>query len=310
MVQLFDINTLEPLDSYFIFFASRAAARAYKLQAHALFGPLRHATSQQLSSPLVQGPFRTLSSSEGQTFTLAPPSPAPLSLKLYALPGSTEARVQPYTIEHILASASVHSFGSARGSASNTRTSTSTTHHQHVIVSLEGGAVDTPTFRDLVHQDGHARNLAWDLTDLKPYFARKLSESRPDGKRRHKKVPNNKSNDKANDAKVTTGIGGRHLRPVHDAWVATLQGNHGRGRRDEGTKGTDADGCGSASASSPNEGPIRSARFVMTFRDALEAQRFVRSWHRREFLVNSPHTLEVSSSLQTTNITVNAIMPF
>ncbi|KAL2755184.1 hypothetical protein ACRALDRAFT_2042958 [Sodiomyces alcalophilus JCM 7366] len=314
VVQLFDVNTLEPLDSYFIFFTSRAAARAYKSQADALFGPLRHATSQDLSSPMFYAPFETLFNSDpnsvGQTFTLAPPSPAPLSLKLYALPGSTEARVQPYTVEHILAAASVWSSGSAGGSAANGAASTSPSHHQYVIVSLEGGAVDTSTLRDLVHQDGQVRNLAWDLTDLKPYFARKLSESRPDSKRKPKKVLNNKSNGKAKEAQLATGLVEEQLGPTSDASDATAQSNHGGCGSDEQTKGTDTDGGSGSNASRKTERLAKSARFVLSFRDALEARRFVRSWHRREFPLSSSNSPESSSGQQTQSITFNAIMPF
>ncbi|ROT39410.1 hypothetical protein SODALDRAFT_332853 [Sodiomyces alkalinus F11] len=314
VVQLFDVNTLEPLDSYFIFFTSRAAARAYKLQAHALFGPLRHATSQQLSSPLFYGPFPTGSDSDPdqQTFTLAPPSPAPLSLKLYALPGSTEARIQPFTIEHILAaSASIPSLGSTGKGSTNTATSASSSNHQHVIVSLEGGAVDVPTLLGLVRQDGQERNLAWDMTDVKPYFARKYSEPRPDSKRKQKKAVKNKSNGKAPEIEATNGETRGQLGLSSEASDGALEGGDGAYGIDKGTRGTDAGGDCGFNGNMKTEGPVKSARFVVSFRDALEARRFVRTWHRREFSLSSPTSLESTpNQQQIQGITVNAIIPW
>ncbi|CRK38062.1 hypothetical protein BN1708_020441, partial [Verticillium longisporum] len=90
--------------------------------------------------------------------TLAPPSPAPLNLKLYALPPSTAARLGAFTLAKTLPAPEKSVEGA-----------------QRVVVSLQGGALPPAAFWGLVRRDGEERNLAWDVLEMQPYFAQKAS---------------------------------------------------------------------------------------------------------------------------------------
>ncbi|EEY15503.1 predicted protein [Verticillium alfalfae VaMs.102] len=80
-----------PLDSYFILFTSRAAARAYQREAEQLYSRARADAAKQDLTPAPPA-------DDIPPFTLAPPSPGPLNLKFYALPPSTAARLGAFTL--------------------------------------------------------------------------------------------------------------------------------------------------------------------------------------------------------------------
>ncbi|KAM0284584.1 hypothetical protein ACHAQH_001950 [Verticillium albo-atrum] len=166
VIHLHDRNTLAPLDSYFIVFTSRAAARTYQREAEQLYSRARaDSTTQDMAVAPIPD--------DAPPFSLAPPSPAPLSLKLYALPPSTASRLGALTLAKTLPAEETPVEGA-----------------QRVVVSLQGGALAPAALWGLLRRDSEERNLKWDVLETQPYFAQKAS-NRQDSKRHGKqtKIP-------------------------------------------------------------------------------------------------------------------------
>ncbi|KAM0321719.1 hypothetical protein ACHAQA_009958 [Verticillium albo-atrum] len=240
VIHLYDRNTLAPLDSYFILFTSRAAARTYQREAERLYALARADAATQDSSV---APLPT----DDPAFTLAAPSPAPLSLKLYALPPSTASRLGAFTLGKILP----------------TEEGKPVEGSQRVIVSLQGGTLPTAAVWGLVRRDGEVRNLKWDVSEIKPYFAQKASSH--GGKKREKKTA---AKGGAGDGKTAAEEG---VPPPPADETAT-----------------EAEGADGADPLAQDRTHAKSGRFVMSFGDVHEARRFARSWHRREVALSPP----------------------
>ncbi|KAL9946505.1 hypothetical protein D7B24_007776 [Verticillium nonalfalfae] len=246
VIHLHDRNTLAPLDSYFILFTSRAAARAYQREAEQLYSRARADAAKQDLTPAPPA-------DDIPPFTLAPPSPAPLNLKLYALPPSTAARLGAFTLAKTLPAPEKSVEGA-----------------QRVVVSLQGGALPPAAFWGLVRRDGEERNLAWDVLEMQPYFAQKAASS--SASHRNSNTPRDKTKNKKKEKQEQT------------AAESTAETQTAEQRAAGETATTDAP----ASDEPKDKTHAKSARFVLSFRDVHEARRFARSWHRREFPLSPP----------------------
>ncbi|KAK1999357.1 hypothetical protein LX36DRAFT_485012 [Colletotrichum falcatum] len=125
--------------------------------------------------------------------------------------------------------------------------------NSHVILSVDGGTIDQRTLTKWLRRDARERNLGWPVQHMRPYFAPKVhSRTVAPGEAQGVDEPGWRDGDGDDNDAPPPLVGDERQQ-----------------------KGGGAD-----------ENAI-SARFVLSFPDVHEARRFVRAWHRREFVVTN-----------------------
>ncbi|KAK1967376.1 hypothetical protein LY78DRAFT_634085 [Colletotrichum sublineola] len=132
--------------------------------------------------------------------------------------------------------------------------------NSHVILSIDGGTVDQRMLTYWLRKDGRERNLGWPVQHMRPYFAPKVdSRTVAPGEAQEADEPGWPDDDGDDDA------------------PPPLVGAEAQQR-----------------GSGPDENAM-SARFVLSFPDVHEARRFVRAWHRREFVLANGSTVVLNT---------------
>ncbi|KAK1594311.1 uncharacterized protein LY79DRAFT_589163 [Colletotrichum navitas] len=133
--------------------------------------------------------------------------------------------------------------------------------NSHVILCVDGGTVDQRMLTHWLRRDGRERNLGWPVQHMRPYFAPKVDDRTvaPDEAQEVDDEPGWRDGDGDDDAPP----------PLVDS----------EGKRKGG---------------GPDENAM-SARFVLSFPDVHEARRFVRAWHRREFVLTNGSTVVLNT---------------
>ncbi|KAK2046556.1 hypothetical protein LZ31DRAFT_519166 [Colletotrichum somersetense] len=260
VMQAYDYSTLEPMGRYFILFDSYAAAASYQKEAQRRQAAVRRsllsaAAPLASSSRAAEGGSATPPS----TFTLAPPSTAPLSLHIYKLGRKTEARLGTFNVHSLL---SMTPEPPPRANS-------------HVILSVDGGTIDQRMLTHWLRRDARERNLGWPVQHMRPYFAPKI------------------------DRRTVAAAAPGEAREVHDDDDGDEEEELGWRDRDDnndvdldddappplvGAEGQQQQQQQRGGRGGPDENAA-SARFVLSFPDVHEARRFVRAWHRREFVL-------------------------
>ncbi|KAK2028080.1 hypothetical protein LX32DRAFT_619627 [Colletotrichum zoysiae] len=269
VMQAYDYGTLEPMGCYFILFDSYAAAESYQKEAQRRQAAVRRSLLSA-AAPLA---YSSLAAAEGgpatppSAFTLAPPSTAPLSLHIYKLRRKTEARLGTYNVHSLL---SMTPEPPPRANS-------------HVILSVDGGTVDQRMLTTWLRRDARERNLGWPVQHMRPYFAPKVNRR---------------------TAAAAAALG--EAREVHDdddadddydddeeelGWRDRDDNGDGDFDNDAppplvGAEGQQQQQQQRGGRGGPDENAL-SARFVLSFPDVHEARRFVRAWHRREFVLTN-----------------------
>ncbi|GJC79243.1 hypothetical protein ColLi_02081 [Colletotrichum liriopes] len=123
--------------------------------------------------------------------------------------------------------------------------------NSNVILSVDGGTVDQRMLTYWFRRDARERNLGWPVQHMRPYFAPKV-DSRNIAPGESPEVDESEWTDGDDDDAPPPLVGAE---------------GHQRG-------------------GGPDENAM-SARFVLSFPDVHEARRFVRAWHRREFVLSN-----------------------
>ncbi|KAK1988036.1 hypothetical protein LZ30DRAFT_578972 [Colletotrichum cereale] len=261
VMQAYDYSTLEPMDRYFILFDSYAAAASYQTEAQRRHAAVRRsllsaaaplASSTAAAAAAAAARAEAGGSPPPSTFTLAPPSRAPLSLHLYKLDRATEARLGTFSVQGLL---SMTPEPPPRANS-------------HVILSVDGGTVDQRMLTYWLRRDARDRNLGWPVQHMRPYFAPKV-DSR------------------------TVAPGGEGQDADGSGW----RDGDGPGDGDDDAPPPLVGAEGQQRGGGPDENAM-SARFVLSFPDVHEARRFVRAWHRREFVLTNGSAVVLNTYVQ------------
>lgn len=132
--------------------------------------------------------------------------------------------------------------------------------NSHVILSVDGGTIDQRMLTYWLRRDARERNLGWPVQHMRPYFALKVdSRAIAPG-----------DNPDADESEWRYGDDDDAPPPLVDS-----EGQQrGGGVPDENAS---------------------SARFVLSFPDVHEARRFVRAWHRKEFVLSNGSTVTLNT---------------
>ncbi|GKT48585.1 uncharacterized protein ColSpa_08766 [Colletotrichum spaethianum] len=131
----------------------------------------------------------------------------------------------------------------------------------HVILSVDGGTVDQRMLTYWFRRDARERNLGWPVQHMRPYFTPKVD--------RRTVTPG--ESPEADESEWRDDDGGDDDAPP------PLVGAEGQQK-----------------GGGPDENAM-SARFVLSFPDVHEARRFVRAWHRREFVLSNGSTVVLNT---------------
>ncbi|KAI2618861.1 hypothetical protein GGR54DRAFT_604869 [Hypoxylon sp. NC1633] len=276
-VQARDPDTLAPLGHYFLLFDSSAAATAYRDAVCRLWnlakthvpGAHHSAQARRRVVPLPRGLLHTPSTTSGNgregggleavdvaeaiaEFTLVPPSQR---LELEESTTRTRAQLEDLDLG-----------GGEEGSFVDALAARTGTKHM-VLVTVDGGRVSLDTLRRAIEDDGVDRNLAWRVTDLENGI-----------------LPFGKSIVKSRDRSFEQNLLDQAGRAVSKG-AGNGDGGRGRGEEDHGVgRGEETSARRGNRPGTTDDGTYRRyPRFIVPFTDNAEAQRFVRSWHRRQF---------------------------
>ncbi|KAI1381741.1 hypothetical protein F4677DRAFT_399534 [Hypoxylon crocopeplum] len=258
VIQARDPDTLQPLGHYFLLFDSREAAVLYRDEVERLWKlgkthvpGAHHGRASASMAPLPRG---LLVDEDGrdvaaaiQAFTLVPPSQR-LDIAL----STAHSREQMEGLD----------LGGGASFVDRLAARTGTRHN--VLVAVDGGRISVDTLRQAIEEDGTDRNLAWRVTDLENGIL-------PFGK----SVLKRRDGDARDFEQSLLDQAGQAMsRRDRD------RDNPAAGREEEG-----GDGEATATDTMPTDDRKyrRYPRFIVPFTDNAEAQRFVRSWHRRQF---------------------------
>ncbi|KAK2056705.1 hypothetical protein LY76DRAFT_627551 [Colletotrichum caudatum] len=271
VMQAYDYGTLEPMGRYFILFDSYAAAASYQQEAQrrqaAVRRSLLSAAAALASSSSSRAAEEGGSAIPPSIFTLVPPSTAPLNLHIYKLGRKTEARLNTFGVHSLL---SMTPEPPPRANS-------------HVILSVDGGTVDLRMLTHWLRRDARERNLGWPVQHMRPYFPPKVDRRTVAAAAAAAPGEAREAHDDDDDDEPgwrdrdDNGDG-----DLYDDAPPPLVGAEGQQQQQRGGRG------------GPDENAL-SARFVLSFPDVHEARRFVRAWHRREFVLANGSTVVLNT---------------
>ncbi|KAJ0167378.1 hypothetical protein CTA2_2946 [Colletotrichum tanaceti] len=130
--------------------------------------------------------------------------------------------------------------------------------NSHVILSVDGGTIDQRMLTYWLRRDARERNLGWPVQHMRPYFAPKVDS--------------------------------RAIAPGDSPDADESEWRYG----DDDAPPPLVDSEGQQRGGGVPDENASSARFVLSFPDVHEARRFVRAWHKKEF-VSSGSTVTLNT---------------